>query len=250
MRVPSLQKALESTITMSLQRAELYHFSAVDVFFELLKRRICYYTKKVQVENQTECELVTNGRSSMRVIRSKLRKRDESSGVNRSTNVHPEGVLQAPVGDPKLPHPPPSLESIFISSAPDAGSIPFSPSDTSLSSCASTESTLDSTYSVPMFLYSTGNSRNSLNSCEQVCCVFFSFSTNCNLTWTISTGTPLSLFPPSWPYLPLPPKPCERIAFFLLGSLFRARALSQTIFTLQKKAQLFVLLHYYTYCVT
>lgn len=161
------QKA-ESTITMSLQRAELYHFSAVDVFFELLKRRICYYTKKAQVDNQPECELVTNGRSSMRVIRSKLRKREESSGVTRSTAVHPEGVLQAPVVDPKMPHPPPSLESIFISSAPDAGSIPFSPSDTSLSSCASTESTLDSTYSVPMFLYSTGNSRNSLNSCEQV----------------------------------------------------------------------------------
>lgn len=156
---------------MSLQRSELYHFSAVDVFFELLKRRIGYYTKKVQVQSEPECELVSNGRSSVRVIRSKLRKREESSGV-RSSGGHPEGlqgVLQAPVPDPKpcLSQAPPSLESIFISPASDTP-LPVSPSDTSLSSCTSTESTLDSTYSVPMFLYSTANSRNSLNSSDQV----------------------------------------------------------------------------------
>lgn len=155
---------------MSVQRSELYSFSAVDVFLELLKRRICYYTKKVQQGDGCDNMTASNDKFSLRLIRSKLRKREESSGVHRTNVVHPEGVLQAlqatvintgpePQQDTNKSSP---LEEIFITPVSNRSSLTCSVSGSSLSSYESSVSV------EPMFLYSTGNSRNSLNSNDQV----------------------------------------------------------------------------------
>lgn len=154
---------------MSVQRSEMYHFSAVDVFLELLKRRICYYTKKVQQSDG--CDMSVNEKFSLRLIRSKLRKREESSGVHRTNVVHPEGVLQANVNVAVVSGTEMStdlrklsiLEDIFITPTSNRTSMTCSHSGTSLSSYS-----LESSYSQPMFLYSTGNSRDSLNCNDQV----------------------------------------------------------------------------------
>lgn len=146
---------------MSVQRSELYHFSAVDVFLELLKRRICYYTKKVQQSDGCDNIIGTDEKFSLRLIRSKLRKREENSGIHRTNVVHPEGVLQATVVSDTL-----QQDLCKSSHAEDLFIAPIS----TRTSFASVES--DNTFAVhsadaaqlPMFLYSTGNSRNSLNS--------------------------------------------------------------------------------------
>jgi len=147
---------------MSVQRSELYHFSAVDIFLELLKRRICYYTKKVQQSDGCDNMIGANEKFSLRLIRSKLRKREESSGVLRTNVVHPEGVLQATVVETSSEVTKPSLEDVFVTS-PVSNRTSLTQSECSLS--ASSQSS-DSSY-LPMFLYSTGNSRNSLNSSDQ-----------------------------------------------------------------------------------
>ncbi|KAL0280860.1 UNVERIFIED_CONTAM: hypothetical protein PYX00_002025 [Menopon gallinae] len=92
---------------------------------------------------------------------SKLRKREENSGVHRTNVVHPEGVLQATVVSDVL-----QQDLCKSSHAEDLFIAPIS----TRASFASVES--DNTFAVhsadaaqlPMFLYSTGNSRNSLNS--------------------------------------------------------------------------------------
>lgn len=144
---------------MSVQKFELYQFSAVDIFLELLKRRICYYTKKVQQSENRTAIMGPNEKFSFRMIRSKLRKREESSGVHRSNVVHPEGVLQATVVGGAAAEPTQDLgktsplEDIFIAPVSNRTSSTYSESYQST----------DTTQSLPMFLYST-NSRNSLNS--------------------------------------------------------------------------------------
>lgn len=154
---------------MSVQRIELYQFSAVDIFLKLLKRRIGYYTKKVQQsEISDEAMIGPNEKFSLRLIRSKLRKREENTGIHRSNVVHPEGVLQATiVGNATTPAPGAPdfgqdkmspLEDIFIAPVSNRKSFTNSNSDNSLSGYSS-EST-----QLPMFLYSTGTSKNSLNS--------------------------------------------------------------------------------------
>lgn len=159
-------------VDMSVQRFELYQFSAVEIFLKLLKRRIGYYTKKVQQSDQGNAMIGPNEKFSFRLIRSKLRKREESSGIHRTNVVHPEGVLQATIvgnapatvtagtenevtkGSP--------LEDIFIAPVSNRKSFNSWNSDNSLSGYSS------ETTQLPMFLYSTANSRNSLNSNDQV----------------------------------------------------------------------------------
>ena len=159
---PSLKK-----INMSVQRSELYHFSAVDVFLELLKRRICYYTKKVGQSDACDINMIggNNEKFSLRLIRSKLRKREESSGASRTNVVHPEGVLQATVIETSSDSPKTHrLEDVFVTS-------PASGSESSLSTSTASS---DSSY-LPMFLYSTAESRNSLYSDDHQVNMFFPF---------------------------------------------------------------------------
>ncbi|EEB13086.1 hypothetical protein Phum_PHUM221600 [Pediculus humanus corporis] len=179
---------------MSVQRFELYQFSAVEIFLKLLKRRIGYYTKKVQQSETCDQMIGPNEKFSLRLIRSKLRKREENSGVHRSNVVHPEGVLQATIvgGNGSPPSPSPTtittptrgveytggsdngkispLEDIFIAPISNRKSVTSCHSENSYANY-STDST-----QLPMFLYSTGNSRNSINntaSNDQVRHIFF-----------------------------------------------------------------------------